>query len=284
MKTVLPDAPDVVPHDFPYNSEPLTHTTGNGVSWPAILAGAVSAVALSLILLMLGQGLGLSSVSVWDAPRDTAITLTAGIAIWLIVMQWLSSAMGGYLAGRLRQRWAGVDADEVFFRDTAQGFLAWCVATLLTAALVTGIGSAAIDKGAQVAAAAPEAGLMYAADRLYRPADNGLPVPAQLPDVTPETVRILANGFENGAVSPADKAYLAQLVAARTGLSPAEASGRVNTVLADTQTARDAAVAAAEEVRKSWVKVTLYGFISLLIGAFIASVAGAIGGRQRDRD
>lgn len=129
MKTVLPDAPDVVPHDFPYSSEPLSHTPGNGVSWPAILAGAVSAVALSLILLMLGQGLGLSSVSVWDAPSDTAITLTAGIAIWLIVMQWLSSAMGGYLAGRLRQRWAGVDADEVFFRDTAQGFLAWCVAT-----------------------------------------------------------------------------------------------------------------------------------------------------------
>ncbi|MDC7682372.1 hypothetical protein PQU92_03740 [Asticcacaulis sp. BYS171W] len=292
MPTATPTT-EVVATDDDY--EYIDYTPGSGACWPAIIAGAVAATAISLILLMLGQGLGLSSISPWQPIHDTAFKLTAGIAIWLIVMQWLSSALGGYLAGRLRKTYVGVDKDEVFFRDTAQGFLAWCVATLFTAAVLAGVAGAVIGTGVQatatVAASAAkdsDPATAYYVDQLYRLNPNaqvaGAPTGQTLPDVTAETGRILSYSLETGDVSSADKAYLASLVAARTGLTQTEAAARVDTTLSQAKTARDMALKTADDARKMWAKVTLYAFLSLLIGAFIAAVGGAIGGRQRDQD
>ncbi|WP_343684314.1 hypothetical protein [Asticcacaulis sp.] len=282
-----------------YEDDYYEVTPGSGACWPSILAGAAAAAALSLMLLMLGQGLGLSSVSPWEPLGETATKLTVWAAVWLIVMQWLSSALGGYLAGRLRKTYVGVDKDEAFFRDTAQGFLAWAVATLFTAAVLASVAGAVVGSGVQagatVAARAASGDkadptTAYYTDMLYRASSNptapvaGAPAGQTLPDVSAETGRILSYGIEHGDVSPADKAYLASLIAARTNLSEAEAAARVDTVLAQAKTARNAALEAADEARKAWAKVMLYSFISLLIGAFIGAVAGAIGGRQRDQD
>ena len=101
---------------------------GSAVSWGAILAGAAAAAALSLILLILGTGLGLSAMSPWAQAGATAATLGVSTIVWITLTQLLASGMGGYLAGRLRTKWVAVHTDEVFFRDTAHGFLAWAVA------------------------------------------------------------------------------------------------------------------------------------------------------------
>jgi hypothetical protein len=111
----------------------------SAVSWPAIFAGAVAAAALSLILLVLGIGLGLSVVSPWipSAPSETAMAWTT--IGWIFFTAFAASGLGGYIAGRMRVRWPSAQLDEVYFRDTAHGFLAWAVATLLTAAAFTGV-------------------------------------------------------------------------------------------------------------------------------------------------
>ena len=109
----------------------------SAVSWAAIIGGALAAVAITLLLVALGAGIGLSSVSPWSPSNPTATTFTLLAAVWLIIVQWLSSGLGGYLAGRLRTKWVGLHTDEVFFRDTAHGFLAWALASVLVAAFAT---------------------------------------------------------------------------------------------------------------------------------------------------
>jgi len=109
----------------------------SGVSWAAVIAGAFVAAALSLILLALGTGLGLSSVSPWSNVGASASTINRAAIVWLIIIQIIASAMGGYLAGRLRTKWATIHTDEVYFRDTAHGFLVWAVGLVITASFLS---------------------------------------------------------------------------------------------------------------------------------------------------
>ncbi len=122
------------------------------VSWSAVFAGAVAAAAFGLILLTLGAGLGLAALSPWRSASATASTFGFAAIVWVCVTQVLTSGLGGYLAGRLRHRWPVVVADEVYFRDTAHGFLTWAVATLATAALFAAMLPAVGRAGAQAAA------------------------------------------------------------------------------------------------------------------------------------
>ena len=139
------------PPDYGYNANP-PRTSNSAVSWGAIVAGAAAGAALSLILLILGVGLGLSAVSPWVNEGISAERFGMSTIIWLSITQLLSSALGGYLAGRLRTKWVDIHNDEVYFRDTAHGFLAWAVASLATAVLLTSVIGAilggAIDAGA----------------------------------------------------------------------------------------------------------------------------------------
>src|SRR3984957_13730334 len=100
----------------------------SAASWPAIFAGAVIAAAATLLLMALGSGLGLASISPWSNHGVSATTFAVTGAIWLILTQWISAALGGYIAGRLRTRWIGTHTHEVFFRDTAHGLITWAVA------------------------------------------------------------------------------------------------------------------------------------------------------------
>src|ERR1700680_2560764 len=108
----------------------------SGVSWAAVIAGAFVAAALWLILLALGTGMGLSSVSPWSNAGASASTIGKASIVWLIIVQIIASAMGGYLAGRLRTKWATIHTDEVYFRDTAHGFLVWSVGLVITASFL----------------------------------------------------------------------------------------------------------------------------------------------------
>src|ERR1700751_2019872 len=112
-------------------------SNASGVSWAAVVAGAFVAAALSLMLLALGTGIGFSAVSPWANSGVSAPTVNTGAIIWLVLMQIIASSVGGYLAGRLRTKWVNVHTHEVYFRDTAHGFLVWALGLVITVAFLT---------------------------------------------------------------------------------------------------------------------------------------------------
>ena len=127
----------------------ITTDATTSVSWGAILAGAVAAAALSFVLLILGFGLGLSIVSPWDGRGVSAAAIGVTGILWITFTQIAASGLGGYLVGRLRTRWTDVQADEVYFRDTAHGLVTWSIATLLAAVVFTGSLATVVSGGAK---------------------------------------------------------------------------------------------------------------------------------------
>lgn len=273
-------------------------------SWGAILAGAAAAAALSLILLALGSGLGLSSVSPWSYEGASASTLGVAAIVWLIAMSGAASALGGYIAGRMRDAWPDADSNERYFRDTVHGLIAWSVATLLSAALLasaaTTMAGGALKTSATVAGAAAGSGAVaagglsaggsvlgasqeYFVDMMFRGTQAG-------DDVDREARRREVGGVMAQAMtselSPGDRAYLGRLVAAQTGLSPAEAEQRVSQTVSAAMLAAEAAEskakAAADTARAATATLALWVFVSLLFGAFCAALAATFGGRARD--
>jgi hypothetical protein len=256
----------------------------SAVSWPAVLAGAFAAAALSLVLLALGTGIGLSSVSPWSNAGASASAIGIGAIVWLIVTQIMAGTMGGYLAGRLRTKWTNTHTNEVFFRDTAHGFLVWAVGLVITAAFLASAATSLVGRGAQLsavssanatgtqAAAVPDPN-DYFLYTLFR-SDRLLPYPDDA-SVRAEAGSIFANALRQKNVSAPDKAYLGQLVAARTGLSQTDAEQRVSEGFTQAQQAADTA-------RKAVAHSMYWTFLALLIGAFCASFAATIGGQQRD--
>ena len=111
----------------------------SATSWAAIIAGGVATAALTLVLLAFGSGMGFSAVSPWSNAGVSAGTFKLATGVYLIIVSMLSSTIGGYLAGRLRTKWIGLHSEEVLFRDTAHGFLAWAFAAVLGAAALVKI-------------------------------------------------------------------------------------------------------------------------------------------------
>lgn len=263
--------------------ERAVETSSSGVAWPAIIGGAVAGSAMSLVLVALGSGFGLASVSPWTNAGASITTFTVMTAIWLIVVQWVASGVSGYLTGRLRIKWAGLHTHEVFFRDTANGFLSWAVSSVVVAAFLASAVASVSSGVTQVAAGAATGASNptgYLVDSLYRtdhPATTGTNQEAAA-----ESSRILAMGLRNGEVPTADKTYLAQLVAARTGLSQADSVKRVDDVIAQEKAAETKARAAADAARKAGSYLSIFTALSMLIGAFTACCAAALGGQQRD--
>ncbi len=262
----------------PVNNE----ASASGVSWGAVVGGAFVAAALSLILLALGAGLGLSSVSPWSNTGASASTIGKGAIIWFIAIQVIASAMGGYLAGRLRTKWASIHTDEVYFRDTAHGFLVWAVGLVISvyflASAASSIVSGTADAATQVAGAASQDGasvghVEYYVDTLFRSEDSRL----EKMDVSEraEVERIFVQSFNEEGVPLADRTYLARRIAARTGITQSDAERRLSDVMLEAKKAVDTA-------RKATASLLLWIFLGLLCGAFSASFAATLGGRQRD--
>ncbi|RWL10028.1 MAG: hypothetical protein EOR45_08385 [Mesorhizobium sp.] len=280
-------------------------SSSSAVNWGPIIAGAFAASTLTFILMLVGSGLGLTMVSPWSNESASVTTFAVSTAIWLVIVQWLSSGLGGYLTGRLRTKWVGIHTDETFFRDTAHGFMAWALATLLVVFVLGSVLSAAIDTGVKAASTVASGAAMgasagatanagndggsdatsYFVDALFRPTDpSRLAAPGAEGDATAaaQASRILITSAAAGEVSADDKTYLGQLVAARTDLSQADATARVDAVLAQVEAAKVQAQEAADTARKAGATFALVGALSLIIGAFIASAAAALGGKQRD--
>jgi hypothetical protein len=272
-----------------------THShSPSAVSWPAIVAGAFVAAAVSLILFALGSGLGFAAMSPWPGRGVSGVSVAVTAAIWLILTQWISAGVGGYIAGRLRTRWIGTHTHEVFFRDTAHGLITWAVASVLvTAALAAALSSTVAGAGHLTGSvmggagrhamheAPPNSGADYNLDRLLRPTDAG-GATQTVSDPKPEVAHIIANAVATGSLSEGDRAYLAQLVAQRSGISTQDAQKRVDDFTASAMDAEAKVKAAADTARKRAAEASIYLALSLLVGAFIASVSAALGGRLRD--
>ena len=277
----------------------------SAASWGAIFAGALVAIAVSLILLALGTGLGFASVSPWSDQGVGAGTFSVAAAIWLIVMQWVSALFGGYMAGRLRTRWVGTHAHEIFFRDTAHGFVTWALATVVVSTLVVSAASSGASGAAKALSGVVAAGAQgasqgaassgtasgaagdfsYGVDKLFRsgsPGAQGNAAGQGGTDPRVEAGRILVTDMANGSVPDADRTYLAGLVAAHTGMTEADAQKRVDDLIASANDAKNKLKAQADAARKDAAQIAMYTALSLLVGAFIASVAAALGGRLRD--
>lgn len=316
---------------------------GSAVDWCAVFAGAVASAALSLILLFLGTGFGLTLVSPWSSEGISATSFGISSILGVTVISLLASALGGYLAGRLRTRWLDTPVDEVFFRDTAHGFLSWSVATLGTAALLTTVIGSIISGGAKAGAALgatavagtaaavaasdktgdnsdmmKDTSMPYLLDSLFRKYGNTNIAPSVTnpTDDSPnpengttsatnntaassndretlrsnlpkgEISRIYMNALATGSLSDNDLKYAGQLVAQATGIDQQTAENRVRDTFSTLQTklqeAKTTAKEAADNARKVSAGTSLWLFISLLIGAFIASLMAVFGGRQRD--
>jgi hypothetical protein len=263
----------------------------SAVSWPAIFAGAFAAFAITDVLLALAVGLGLTSVSPWSNSGVSATTFTIMTGLGLIVVQWLSAAIGGYMAGRLRTKWVSVHAHEVFFRDTAHGFLAWALATVVGALFLALVGSSIVSGGvhavAGVAGGATQAVGQaasnvsgYDIDSLFR---SDKPDAGANPQaMNAQASRILASALANGEMPAADKTYLANMISARTGISQDDAQKRVDGVIAREKAAEAKAKEVADATRKATAEFAIFSALSMLIGAFIASASAALGGSLRD--
>jgi hypothetical protein len=281
-------------------AETMDSATRSGVSWAAIFAGAVAALAITTILLVLGAGLGLAVMSPWHGAGAAASTVGVWAVIWLVIVQWISSGIGGFLAGRLRTKWIRLHTHEVFFRDTAHGFLAWAVAsiagTLLLATIATsgigGIVKATANVGAAATSAAGHAATRqgagsgggsdaYFVDTMFRSTgtesgDKGA--------ARGEATRILAESAHQGKVtlSSDDKTYLTNLVAARAGISASDAGKRVDAAVNQLNAAAQKVRVAADHARKRTAQLSIILALSMLVGAFIGCIAGALGGGIRD--
>jgi len=282
-----------------------TESSRSAVRWGAVIAGAVIAAAVSTMLVTAGTGLGFLSMSPWSNEGASASALAIGSVIWLLVTQIIAYGVAGYVTGRLRTTWSDATTDEIYFRDTAHGFLVWALSAVIsvivlgsTAASVVsgtakagatlagaGAGAAAAVAGNSGQSGASQFGLDYFTDMLLRP--NAPSAASSGGDVRQEITRILGRGMVAGKISDADQTYLTGLIAQRTGVDEATAKQRLTQVETQAkeavQQAEQKTREAADAARKALAAFSLWAFVSLLVGAFVASLAATIGGRARER-
>ena len=260
----------------------------SAVSWAAIFAGGLAATALTIVFLAVGAAVGLASISPWANSGASATTIKWTSGAFLVLTALVSSAVGGYIAGRLRTKWARTATDEVLFRDTAHGFLAWALATVfgvlvLGSATTSLLGSATSGLTAGAAAGGTQAAAQtgptdYFIDALLR--REGTPASPPPTDNAADTRRevslIMSRGLSRpDGISAADRTYLAQVVASRTGRTQADAEARVTEVV-------NAAKASLDEARKFSAGLATWIALAMFVGAFAAAAAAIEGGQLRD--
>ena len=292
----------------------------SAASWGAILSGATANIAITLILIAFGIGVGFTVISPWADQGISATAFTISAGIYLVAVAMLASTIGGYLAGRLRSRWEGVHEHERYFRDSAHGFLTWALAMVVSAAVlggafthvIAGASGGLVPAAGLAAQGAQSSPTDLYIDQLLRTDPAGSPAEqaGQATSPTPQTEqtatplqggqiagasaaprggpnagsnraeisRILTPTLrKGGTLSSADRAYLAKVVSARTGMTPTDAQKRVDDVVTQAKSAADTA-------RKSAAAFALWLVVSMLAGALSASLAAIEGGNLRNRE
>lgn len=260
----------------------------SALSWAAVFAGAIIGAALSAMLVIGGAGLGLLVAS----PDDMDGTVLAvGTIVWLLLTQVFAYGIAGYVTGRLRTRWTDAAADEIYFRDTAHGFLAWALSVVIglvlagsaVTSMLPGMTQAGthLVGGAQVEAHAqtsPHHAMGYSADALLR-SDETEPV---APQVREEIARILGHSVMHDGLADEDRAYLLNVIVQHTDIDESTAEQRLTQVEASMESAEEHFRSAADTARETAAAFALWAFVALFVGAFVASLAATWGGRKRD--
>jgi hypothetical protein len=246
--------------------------------WTSVVAGAFVAAAISVILIAFGSGIGLSIVSSSPTWRDTSPALTALSGLYLLLTALVSFGLGGYVAGRVRERWStGAHDDVVEFRDGMHGILAWAIAVVITglvaAATAASIGSKAVQPAISPATSSGEPLVSYELDRLFRAERR--PPQVDLTYSRAEAGRIILTASGRQGITPDDRAYLARLVASATGIAQPDAERRVDQAIT-------AGTTAVHNARRSAVILTFSTAVALLAGAAAAWFGPCVGGRYRD--
>jgi hypothetical protein len=246
------------------------------IGWAGVIAGAIAAAALWFVLMTFGAAIGLAVASPSATWRDTSIALVILSGLWILLSALASFSLGGYLAGRMRTTWGTTVADEIDFRDGIHGLLVWGLAVLIGAVLT--LGAARTLAPATGSLAAPSAStaeplLAYEIDRLFR--SERRQADAGDADFRAQAARIITTSLGHADMAADDRAYLVRLVAARTGLAPADAERRVTEVLAQSRRA-------VRRARANAVILAFSGAASMLLGAAAAWFAACLGGQHRD--
>lgn len=262
------------------------------VDWPAVIAGAVVAAALTLVLFTFGSAIGLSMVSPYEGRSASKWLFALALGLWTLWVIVSCNLAGGYIAGRLRRRAGDATEHESDIRDGVHGLAVWGIGVLLGAIMsVIGVTALATGGAKLAGAAASAAGdqarndpMGYAIDSMFRAGPQGAPAGAAQGGDTEareaakrEVARILATGTAGQPISNGDKVYVGRLVAARTGLSQEEAQRRVDDALAKAKETANAA-------RKTGIVTGFLLAAALLAGAAAAWLAAIMGGRHRDQN
>lgn len=258
---------------------------GQAISWSAVFAGALAALGLTIVLVILGSAFGFGAMSPFPGDGLSITTIGVVTIIWLVLTQIFASVVGGYIAGRVRLRWS-IHRDEVFFRDTVHGFLTWAVASALmfaVAALAVGGGSAAATAVTAAAVASDDDASSPASlitDRLYRaPGANPETLAASREEA--ERLVVLAIADES-RVTPEDRTWLVEDVAERASLDLNLAEARVQIAFTDIAIAAEEARDEVDTARAASATLSIATALAMMIGAFVACGAAVFGGRERD--
>src|SRR3954467_13039215 len=246
------------------------------LQWTPIIAGALAATALSLILVTFAAAVGLGVSSTAPTWRDASAALSLLSGLYLILQAIVSFALGAYIAGRLRHPLVAGPSDQVETRDGLHGLTVWAVAVVLGAIVAALVSAAAVNRPSPATAAnasAAEPILSYELDRLFRSPRR--PPNVDLRSERAEAGRILLTSSGHDGVSADDRTYLAQVVAAATGLAAADAERRVDNGIANAKTALNRS-------RRSTIILAFSLATALLLGAVAAWAAACAGGRHWD--
>jgi hypothetical protein len=244
--------------------------------WTPIVVGALTATALSSILITFAATVGLGVSSAAPTWRDASWALWLLSGIYLILQALISFGCGGYVAGRTQAPAGFGSTEEVERRDGFHGIAAWALAVVLSALLAAFIGMAASRPStlATPPSAAEPSVLSYEIDQLFRAGRNR---PANI-DLTParaEAGRILLTSSSHSGITTEDRSYLIQMVSGATGLTGADAERRVDNVISDSRKAIGRA-------RASTIILAFSIATALLLAAAAAWAGAEAGGRHRD--
>jgi hypothetical protein len=261
-------------------AEPIVERTSiRYVQWGPIVAGALAAAALSFVLHSFAAAIGVSVSSTAPTWRDASFALMLLSGVYLVLVALAAYALGGYIAGRLRERLTIGDPDEVEFRDGTHGLAVWALATLLTVLLAVAASSIASrlttpssGTSGPSASVGSENIIAFDLDKLFR---SDRPQQGNIEYARAEAGRILLTAPSHRGVQPDDRSYLIRLVAGRTGLAEPDATRRV-----------DAAIASVRDnIRRARSSAAILAFMvgaAALLGAAAAWFAACAGGRHRD--
>ena len=270
MATVVAEgaATGIARRSFPY------------VQWGPIVAGAFAAAALGLVLDAFAAAVGLAVSSTAPTWRDSSAALWLLSGIYLILVAIAAYGLGGYIAGRMRDRLAEGTAMDRETRDGTHGLLVWALGTLLTAAMIafivpvtTRLAAPSSGPAGPSTSIAGENLIAFDLDRLFRGAR--LQAAAEMEYPRAEAARILLTSTGHNGVSNDDRTYLVRRVSEVTGLPAAEAQNRVSATI-------DSAKQNIQRARHAAVVLAFCAGAAALIGAAVAWFTAELGGKHRD--